>query len=111
MDIFSIKSANVVFKLGDKEYPFADPPFLKKIQVRKRWIDLEAEFKKGEMDYFVYSKKMFESNKEQIKLCLPTIEDSFLDGLGDSQMIILLKKLAELSESEFGAVIEKVEEK
>lgn len=111
MDVFSIKAANVVFKIGEKEYSLADPPFLKKIIVRKMFMDMRDKFSKGDFDVAEYSKKMFHLNKEQAKLFLPTIEDELLDNLGDSQMNALLKKLTELSESEFGAVIEKVAEK
>lgn len=111
MDIFKIKAANVAFSIGDKEYPFVDPPFLAKINVRQRFMALRANAEAGKLDPIEYSKEMFAVNKKHVMLFLPTLDEALLNTMGDASMQTLMRKLTELSESEFGAVLEKVSEK
>lgn len=111
MDVFSIKSLDAAFKIGDKQYVFVDPPFLTKIVVRQKYLDLRKAFDKEAFDVVEYSKKMFEINKDQIKMYLPDIEIEVLDKLGDSNTNALLRKLTDLAENSLGAVVEQVSEK
>jgi len=108
-DIFEIKGVNAVLRVGEKEYKFADPKFLQKAILRKKFSKLVGD--RENMDYDVFEKKIHAVNKEQIKLYLPDLDDEYIESLGDFAFSALLKKILEITKDTFGAVVEKVEAK
>ena len=108
-DIFQIKGINAVLRIGEKDYKFADPKYLQKIQLRKKYMALDLQ--RSSLDPEDVALQTMELNKEQIRLYLPDLEDGVLDSMGDFSFTALLKKLLEITQDTFGAVVEKVEGK
>lgn len=110
-DIFEIKGVNAVLKIGEKEYRFADPPFLKKVSTRKKFKALEKKFDDEAISYDDFIKMTYELNKESIMQYLPDIDDKTLDKIGEFSFLALLNKVQNLTQTLFGATVEKIEKK
>lgn len=110
-DIFAIKGVNTVLQVGDREFRFADPKFPDKILLRKEMNTLAKEHELGDITYEEYLEGVYVINRKMMKQYLPDITDDVLDELGDFSFQALLNKVSELTETKFGAIVEKVEKK
>lgn len=109
-DIFEIKTTEVKIKIGKNMFALKDPNFMEKVNLTKDWEALSKQ--KGELENSEFMKKAWDLNKRMIRSWLPEMTEEFIEkDLSSSAMELLVKKLTELSEEKFGAVIEKVEKK
>lgn len=109
-DIFEIKKTKVELKIGDRVFEIKDPKFASKIMIKKEWDKIDKE--KDKMEESEFAMAAYELNKKTIKIFIPEITDEFLeDEIPSSALDLLIKKIGELTEQKFGAVIEKTEKK
>lgn len=108
-DIFQIKGVDSVLKIGDKEYPFADPPFLAKNRLLREMKELEKS--KGEMSLEDELALAYEINLKMINQYLPSLPQEIIDSMGENTVRVLINKISDLSAIHFGAVVEKIEKK
>jgi len=108
-DIFELKGLDAELKIGSATYKFADPNFLKKNLLQKKFSELESE--RMSIDRSDYTRRSYELNRELVKLYLPDLGDDVLDQIGEHAFLALLDKLLTLTSTTFGAVVEKIEKK
>lgn len=109
-DIFEIKTAQIEIKIGDQLFPVSDPKFRDKITIKKEWDALRKQ--EESMDEDEYLLKAYELNKKTVMYFIPSMSAEFIeDKLPPSSLEVLIKKISQITQDKFGAVIEKAEKK
>ena len=107
-DIFEIKSKKIELRIGSHIFEIRDPKFAQKIILQKEYAEIEK--KKDSLEQSEYLEKSFELLKRSIKLFIPDMPDSVLeDEIPESSLPLLMRKINELAEDNFGTSIEKSE--
>lgn len=107
MHIFEIIEGEVDLKIKDKTWKLIDPPFHKKVMLQKEVNEIME--KKEQLSGEDYLLKFHEVNKKQILMFIPSMDEAYLDSMGDSMFSFLLKTITEAAELNFGAKVEKTE--
>ena len=108
-DIFKIKSMDAKLDVNGVEYKICDPNYMAKNALFKKGLDLE-ERKKGltQIEQMEETRKI---NLEMVSTYIPDIPTELLQSMGSGALTTLMNHLLDLSEKNFGAVVEKVEKK